>query len=862
MAKLKKKTPSPERLSLPELEPRVARMKQRLLGAPYEICMARALQFTRSYRETEGMDPALRNALALKATLENQRIAIYPDEHLAGSKTEKFLAGPLSVERGDFLRTLQLEMDVLHRKIRPFRISPEDKTAFYEEVLPYWSGRTLRDRKAREWESRGITRTDGRGLHRVQGWIDAVRFVRYVGPRSGRRMLGANLEGPLTLRRLRTLLAMRYELARNNPTPAVFCFDVQGHLSLGVDKVVAAGMDAIVDHARNRLRSLEKHDPGDETGRRFLEAVVVSLEAVTAYAGRFARLARAMAREADDAAEKRRLGMIARHLARVPAKRPRTFHEALQAAWFTLLAGEIQYGTHEVFAVGRLDQYLLPFFRADMRRGRLTRREAAALLQEFFLKLTANVEPIPEVGMETNGVLGNSQHCVVIGGLTPDGRDASNELSTLILEAHAGMKGAINQLSVRLHGRAPRAFARETARVFRRANGIALYNDDAIVPALLSDGLSAEDARDYCVVGCIETSGQSDTHGCPGGHELVLPAVLMLAMTRGRVPPPAPGQGAGYDGGDPASCQSFEDFTALVRRQLGRQIEILVRAVEAKDRAYRDFLPAPYVSALMDDCIQKARDMTAGGARYDFTSIDVRGFATFVDSLLAVRHAVFEAGEVGLQALIRACLDDFRGMERLRQRIIHEAPRYGCGRPQADALALDVVRWVHEEASRHRNIRGGKFRVCYYSYGNHVIDGFLLPATPDGRRRGRPTSNGISPSNLRPPEEGPAGPLRSASRFPPHQVSSGVSLNMRFHPRMLRTREGLETFASMIRTYFSMGGMHLQPNVVSTETLREAQRSPERYRDLVVKVSGYSAYFTDLGRSIQEDIIERTEFGG
>ena len=837
-------------------------MKTRLLDAPYEICMARALHFTRSYRETEGMDPCLRNALALKRTLERQKIAIEPDEFLAGTKTEKFLAGPLSVERGDFLRSLQLELDVLHLKLRPFRITREDRALFLEEVLPYWRGRSVRDAKARAWEERGLIDTGGGPARGLRRWAGGAAFVRHVGAGGLRKLLGANLRAPITVGRLRTLGELRHELARNNPTPAVFCFDVQGHLSLGIDKVVTEGMGAVIGRARERLERLMREEPGNVRGRSFLEAAVISLEAAVRYAGRFAGLAAQTARRTDDPGEKRRLALIARHCRRVPGGRPRTFHEALQAAWIAQVVGEIQYGTHEVFAVGRADQYLYPFFRADIDAGRLGREEAVALLQEFFLKLTANVEPIPEVGMETNGVLGNSQHCVVIGGLAPDGSDATNELSMLMLEAHERMKGAINQLSVRFHGGSPAPFVRRTVEVFRRTNGIAVYNDDVIVGALEADGLSREDARDYCVVGCIETSGQSDTHGCPGGHELVLPAVLMLALTRGRVPPAAPGQQRGFDGGDPLACGSFENLIALFRRQLARQVRVLVDATACKDEAYRMLLPAPYVSALMDDCIEKAADMTAGGARYDFTSVDVRGLATLVDSLAAVRAFVYEKREVTLGGLVGACLRNFDGQEVLRQRLLHRAPKYGAGDAVADALALDVIGWIHDEVRTARNVRGGRYRVCFYSYGNHVIDGIMVGATPDGRRRGEPISNGVSPSDTFAPTSGPAGPLRAVAAFPPAKVSSGVSLNMRFHPSFLRTEQGVDTFAALVRTYFRLGGMHLQPNVVSTEVLRDAQRNPGKHRDLVVKVSGYSAYFTDLGRSIQEDIIGRCEFGG
>ncbi len=847
---------------LEALDHRIVRLKDRLLTAPYEICMARAHYFTQSYKETKKMDPNLRNALALKKTLENQKINIYPDEFIIGNATEKYLSGPLSVDRGDFLRTLQLEIEILEKKIQPFKISKQDKNLFWKEILPYWDGRTVRDHKIREWKKLGIVKYN---LNLAQEIIDTFKTaigIKYIGFNGLLKMAGASLKSFPTIRQITNLLKLRFELAYNNPTPAIFCFDVQGHLSLGVDKVVENGMEYIINQAKSRLNQLETEEPNNNEGKNFLNAVIISLEAAIHFSERHASLAKQMAENEDNINEKNRLLKLAEICENVPRNKPRTFHEAIQTAWLTLCVGEIQYGTHEVFAVGRSDQYLYPYYKKDIESGIITKEEATALIQEFYLKITASVEPIPELGMETNGVLGNSQRCIAIGGLTPDGKDGTNELSYLMLDAHEQMKGAINQLSVRFHRNSPWEFIHRTAAVFRKANGIAMYNDEPIIKALQADGLNLEDARDYCVVGCIETSGQSDTHGCPGGHELVLPAILIMTLTRGRLPIPGPGQLNGFDSGDPATFKTFEDFLSALKKQLTYQMMILVKATHGKDKAYHKYLPAPYVSALMDDCIENAKDMTAGGARYDFTSIDVRGLATFVDSLISIKHLIYETKEISLKKMTKLCLKNFKRHEILRQRIINKLPKYGTGNEEADKIALNVLQWLYDASRRYRNHRGGKYRMCYYSYGNHVIDGLMLgTATPDGRLRGQPTSNGVSPSNIFEPKGGPTGPMNSVSKFPPYQISSGVSLNMRFHPTLLQTEHGLDSYANLIKIYFENGGMHLQPNVVSNEVLRDAQMHPEKHRDLVVKVSGYSAYFTDLGRSIQEDIIARCEFG-
>ncbi len=831
---------------------RVRRMKERLLGADYEICLSRARHYTAVYRETEGLDPALRGALALKRTLERQQIFIYPDELLAGTKTERFLSTPLSVDRGDFLRVLQMELDVLERKAKPFKISDQDRQCFWDEILPYWDGRTLHDLKARKWERAGVVSTRSS----PRGWLDAARFVRYVGKESLKKILGANLGARPSLRRLKNLHALRFELAFANPTAAVYCHDVQGHLTLGLDTVIELGMQALIDRARQRLSQ-----PVDPRGRAFLEAVVLSLQAAIAYSERFAELAQAQARDAGSADERRRLERIAEHCRRVPREPARSFHEALQSAWMTQVVGEIQFGTMDVFGVGRIDQFLLPLFRQDLRSGALDAAEAKALLQEWFLKLSSNVSPTPEVGMESNAVLGNSQHCVVVGGLLPSGGEGTNELSELVLDAYAEMGGAVNQLCVRLHADSSAAFTRRAAAVFRKNNGVAFYNDEAVVPGLVADGYRLEDARNYTVVGCVETSGQSDTQGCVAGHDFVLPAALMLTLTNGAFPPPSPGQRPGFRSGDPAGFDTFESLMAALDRQLSHQLDVMARAIAGKDEAHREMLPAPYVSALVHGCIESAKDVTDGGAKYDFTSVDVRGLATLVDSLCAIKTFVYERRELGLEELVSIVLADFRGREALRQRILREPPKWGGCSPEADALGVRVLERIHGHLAERRNVRGGRFRVAYFSLGNHVVDGLFLGATPDGRRRGAPISNGVSPSNLVKPTGGAQAGMRSAAKIPPVLASSGLALNVRFHPNFIRDARGLDTFAALLKTYFALGGMHLQPNFVSLETLRDAQRHPERHRDLIVKVSGYSACFTDLGRSIQDDIIARAEFG-
>lgn len=841
--------------------PRIIRLKERLLTAPYEICLERAKHFTRVYKKTEGMHPALRNALALKETCEKQPVHIYPDEWIVGNKTSKFLSPVIAPERGDSLRALQMEMDVLNTKSRPFFIDPEDRKMFLKEILPYWEGKNLRDLKGRKWMDSGIIEpVNGNPLRTVRQIYDALRFAKHLGRKNLRIMAG--LRGVERHSPKRALLAWRKrdEISKNNPNMGIYCYDVQGHLHLGVEKVVEDGFLGIRDRAEEKIKTLDKGETSYPDKRAFLEAVIISMEAACTYAERLRRLALEMATSIKDAEEVERLERIAETLSYAPARPARNFREGVQATWLALMIGEIQYGMHDVLGIGRADQYLYPLLLEDFEEGNITIEEAIELLEELNLKLTANISLFPEVGAETNATLGVSQHCLIIGGRKKDGSDATNDLSYLMLDAYERMNGAINQLSVRISSDSPPEFLSRAVGVFRKTSGHAFFNDDVIIPALEKNGLSPEDARDYTIVGCIETSGGHNCFPCPGGHEIVLPAVLYMALTNGKYPAPIFGQKRGLKTGKPEDFTKFYDLLEAFKRQLRNSISILVKAVEGKDLAYMEMLPAPYISALIDGCLENATDMTKGGAKYDFTSIIGRGLGTTVDSLMAIREFVFEKREVTLKELVNACLSNFEGREPLRLRLLNSPHKYGKCDEDADSLARQIVEFFVDEVERHTNSRGGRYRAGMYSYGNHVLDGFYLGATPDGRKRGEPISNGISPSNSIRAGNGLTALLASAASINQARLSGGVALNVKIHPSFVKNEEGVDKTAALIRGYFDLGGMHIQPNVVSSDTLRAAQKNPDQYRDLVVKVAGYSAYFTDLGKSIQEDIIDRYEY--
>ncbi|MCJ7807660.1 MAG: formate C-acetyltransferase/glycerol dehydratase family glycyl radical enzyme [Dehalococcoidia bacterium] len=785
-------------------------MKEKLLSSPYEVCIERARLYTRSYQETEGQPSAIRAAKALAKTLAEMTICIWEEELIVGNRTSKRLAGVIPVERGDINAVLEMDMDTMPNRKRPFMISEDDRRALREQILPYWKGKTIRDKKATLWAERGLMKV---------------------------KLLG--------------------EIGRNCPNLATDIFDVQGHLVLGHENVMRQGFSGIKKRAKEHLEKLRTENPDESRNADFLQAVIICSEGAIAFAHRFAGEAMKLAEKEADPRRRDELLRIADNCRWVPANPPRRFYEAMQCLWFTQVIAQISYGMAGTFALGRVDQYLYPFYKRDVEQGIITKDEALELIEELELKLTSNILLLPELGLEVSSTLGTSPQPITIGGLTKDGKDATNELSWMILESSEKLKAVINNLAIRIHSKTAEDFMLRACRVYRSTSGQAFYNDEAIIPALLSDGYSLEDARDYAIVGCVEPTGSGDTFACTGGNDIKLAGVLEMVLTNGGYRLMG---GQGLPTGDPTRFETFDEVMDAFRRQLEHNVKMAVDAVNIKDAIYQTEFPAPFVSATLTGCVESGRDATDGGARYNFGSITARGLGTTTDSLAAIKKLVFDDQVLTMSELVELLETNFEGKDELRHLLINRAPKYGNDDDYVDLIAKEIAELFCREVTEHQSIRGGHFRPSFYSYGTHVLDGQFLGATPDGRMAGEAISNGISPANAR-EKKGPTAVLNSAAKLEHTLISNGNSLNLRLLPSLVQDEAALGMVASLVKTYFHSGGMHLQFNVVSRETLVDAQKNPQDYRDLVVRVSGYSAFFTDLGKLIQDDIIARTEFG-
>lgn len=795
--------------TLETTQSRIERMKEKLLSSPYEVCIERARLYTESYKETEGQPPAIRAAKALAKTLAKMTIYITEEELIVGNTTSKRLAGVIPVERGDINAVLEMEMDTMGLRKRPFIISEDDKSALREKILPYWNGKSIRDKKASLWAEKGLMKV---------------------------KLLG--------------------EIDRNCPNLAIDIFDVQGHLVLGHENVIGQGLSGIKGKAKKRL-DMQAENPDERKQADFLQAVIICCESAIAFARRFAKEAERVARMEASPGRRRELLKIAENCRWVPANPPRTFHEAIQCLWFTQVIANISYGMAATFALGRVDQYLYPFYKRDVALGTITEAEVQELIDELQLKLTSNILLLPESGADVSSTLGTSPQPITVGGQTREGGDATNELSYMVLESSRRLKAVVNNLAIRIHSKTPEDFLLKACHVYRSTSGQAFYNDEVIIPALLGDGYSLEDARGYAIVGCVEPTGSGDTFACTGGNDLKLGGVLEMVFTNGdyRIMP-----GQGLCTGDPSSFKSFDDLMDAFRRQLEHNIKMAADAVNAKDAIYRTEFPAPFVSATLTSCVENGRDATDGGACYNFGSITARGLGTTADSLAAIKKLVFDDKVLTMSEVLELLRTNFEGKDDVRQLLVNRAPKYGNDDDYVDSLAKEVASFFCREVTKHQSIRGGHFRPSFYSYGTHVLDGLFLGATPDGRMAGEVISNGISPVNAR-EEKGQTAVLKSAAKLEHRLVSNGNALNLRLLPSMVQDDDTLRKVMSLVKTYFRLGGMHLQFNVVSRETLEDAQQHPQNHRDLVVRVSGYSAFFTDLGKLIQDDIIARTAFG-
>ena len=825
---------------------------QKLVDALYEhmpmIESARAKLITESYKATEGEPIITRRAKAFAHILHNIPIIIRDNELIVGSST----IAPRGCQTfPEFsYEWLEAELDtVATRTADPFEIAEVTK-AELKEADKYWKGKTTSE-----------------------------LATSYMAPEA--------------------IKAIEHNIF----TPGNYFYNGVGHVTVKYWEVLETGFEGIMEKAQKELDGCSVGDGNYARKSHFLEAVILSCKAVIDYAGRYAKLAQEMAAQTSDPVRKQELFVIAENCSRVPAKGAQNFYEACQSFWFVQQLLQMESSGHSI-SPGRFDQYMYPYYKKDMEAGIITREFAQELMDCIWVKLNDLNKCRDAASAE--GFAGYSLfQNLIAGGQNKEGEDVTNDLSVMCIQASMHVHLPAPSLSVRVWNGSPHEFLIKAAELTRTGIGLpAYYNDEVIIPALQNRGLSLEDAREYNIIGCVEPQKAGKTEGWHDAAFFNMCRPLELVFSNGM----DKGEMVGIPTGDVTQMKTFDEFFDAYKKQMEYCISLLVNADNAIDVAHAERCPLPFLSCMIDDCLKEGRSVQEGGAVYNFTGPQGFGIANMADGLFAIRKLVYEDKKVSMKELKEALawnydkgldaqsagdmtemimkamqkagrnvdastaeglLKTFMGMkpgEQKTQRfkeihdMIDEVPKFGNDIPEVDYFAREVAYTYSKPLQKYNNPRGGKFQAGLYPVSANVPLGGQTGATPDGRYAHTPVADGVSPSAGK-DVKGPTAAATSVSRLDHFIVSNGTLFNQKFHPSALSGREGLEKFVALIRGYFDQKGMHMQFNVVDRQTLLDAQEHPEKYKHLVVRVAGYSALFTTLSRSLQDDIIRRTEQG-
>jgi pyruvate formate-lyase/glycerol dehydratase family glycyl radical enzyme len=730
--------------------------------------------------------------------LENKAICINEGELIVGERGPAPKATPTYPE----ITAHSLEdFDILDtREKTSYSVNEETKELYKKDIIPFWKGLSIRDkifeRMSPAWKEA----------------FDAGIFTEFMEQRA------------------------------------------PGHTVLD-DKIYRKGFLDFIGDIEKNIEDLEPNDPGATDRREQLKAMRICAEALILYASRHAHKALELAEESIDLQRKADLKRIAENCRRVPAHPPEDFWQALQYYWFVHLGVIIEYNTWDSFNPGRLDQHLYPFYRRGLEEGTLTEESAKELLQAFWIKFNNQPAP-PKVGVTAKESGTYTDFALInTGGVTRDGSDAVNELSYLILDVVEEMRILQPSSMVQITSKTPDRFLKRALRIVKTGFGQpSLFNTDAIVQELVRQGKSLEDARSGGASGCVETGVFGKENYNLTGY-FNIPKVLEIALHNGL--DPRTHKHIGLPTGNPEEFSSFEDFFEAFKQQLRHFVDIKVEGNNIIERLYTEYLPTPFLSLLIDDCIAKGEDYHRGGARYNTSYIQGVGMGTATDALTSIKHNVYDKNHVSMGELLKALDNDFKGQELLRQRFLNRTPKYGNDDDYADDVMKSIFEAYFEAVDGRPNTKGGKYHINLLPTTVHVYFGSVLGATADGRKRREPLSEGVSPSQGA-DRNGPTAAIKSVAKMD-HVRTGGTLLNQKFTPQILADEEGLDKLAHLVRAYFRMDGHHIQLNVVSADTLRDAQQHPEKYRDLIVRVAGYSDYFVDIGTELQNEIIKRTE---
>ncbi len=780
---------------------RCQKLREGIINARPRLCIERARLVTESYKQTEGMDIEMRRALAFDHILSNMEIFILPDELIVGNQAEYQRSAPIFPEMAVEWIAEELD-DFTNRPQDPFYTSDEVKDIFMNEIYPYWKGKTLSDR--------------------VNGYMtDEMKLERFDAQVFS---LGLHEEGGL------------------------------GHVLFDYGRLIRKGYRGFINEIQEKLHELDPTEPDALSRKRWYQAAVIVLEAEIKYANRFADLAQKQAAEEKDERRKKELEKLAAICRKVPEYPAETFYEALQSMWIPQITSQI-YDNGVSITPGRMDQYLYDLYVDDILQGRATKEEQQEVLECFWMKLTEAIKIYRLADCKIHAGFPMGQN-IVIGGVTSEGDDATNDLSYRCLEAHKHMHLMQPNFSVRLHKNTPEDFLQAVVEAIKVGNGMPqIDNDEAFIPALMNIGIPAEIARDYAPVGCVEIN-PPDTWGRVNGGYFNVAKVAELALTDGF--DNISKKQVGPHTGKPEDLKTFEDVLHAYEEQMDYAVKLIVAENQIIDQVHAELDPVMLVSCMVGGCIESGKDVTRGGAVYNWTAPLGLGIANACDILYSVKKTVFDDKMLTMEEMVDAMNTNFEGKETLRQYLLNKVPKYGNDIPEVDCFARYASDVWFDAMEGYEGFHGGPFVGSFVPVAANVAFGYFTGATPDGRLSGTILADGISPSNGV-DHNGPTAAMKSISKLNHLRIPNGVIYNQKFNPTAVATPEGTRKFSQMIRTYINLGGGHVQFNMVTADQLKEAQDKPEDYKSLVVRVAGYSAFFNELSKPVQDSIITRTE---
>lgn len=780
---------------------RISTLRQQSLDATETISSERALLVTEFYRNKDlsAFSIPEQRAMAFKYILENKSLCYNPGELIVGERGPEPKATPtypeISLHSVEDLKILDSRPKV------SFKVDEQTLKDYQDIIIPFWKGKTQRERIFNEMD---------------ENWLTAYTagvFTEFQEQRA------------------------------------------PGHTVCG-DKIYKKGMLDIQRDIQSAFKDLDAdHDPLVQSKKAELKAMHIAADAIMIYAERYRVFLSSLAKQVTSSPIKQELENLAFICGRVPANAPETFHEALQYYWFVHLAVITELNPWDSFNPGRLDQHLYPFYLNELNAGCLSRDKAEEQLQSFWIKFNNHPSP-PKMGVTAKESSTYTDFSLInIGGVKSDGSDASNELSYLILDVVEEMRILQPSSMLQLSRENPDKLIHRALKIVKTGFGQpSIFNTDAIIQELLRQGKDIVDARNGGASGCVETGAfGTESYVLTGYFNLT--KVLEITLNNGV--DPRSGELLGLKSGTPEELDSFETLMSAYQAQLNYFIDIKIKGNRTIEKLYADYMPVPFLSLLIDDCIQNATDYNAGGARYKTCYIQGVGLGSITDSLSALKYQVYESDNLTLPELMD-CLDhDFQGCDEIRHQLLNHTPKWGNDEARADTIAQSVFEMFFQAVDGRDTYNGGKFRINLLPTTSHIYFGSVIGATADGRKAGTPLSEGISPVQGA-DRKGPTAVLKSAGKLD-HIQTGGTLLNQKFSPDFFSSEESIRKLSALVRSYFRMDGHHIQFNVVDVATLRAAQKNPEAYADLIVRVAGYSDYFKDLSPELQEEIIRRTE---